>query len=262
MKLYTKILLRFKPGVALSLVVLSATGPGISKTQAQTPGVNQTPDAQQIITSTSNAPTAHLAGQTIVEGELLVQFKDGATDAEVNDAMTKGKLRVKKEIKTKVKKEKGQRGVTQAATDMPVEDAIAELKKHPAVEFAEPNWVYTHQTTSNDPYYTAGYLWGMDGDLTSPSTAWGSQAAEAWNAGYVGTNSVYVGVIDEGIQFTHPELAGNIWDNPFDPPDGIDNDGNGYVDDAHGWNFYNSNNAIFDPTGDHHGTHVAGSMGV
>src|SRR5206468_3943698 len=90
MKLYTKILLRFKPGVALSLVVLSATGPGISKTQAQTPGVNQTPDAQQIITSTSNAPTAQLAGQTIVDGELLVQFKDGETDAEVNDAMTKG----------------------------------------------------------------------------------------------------------------------------------------------------------------------------
>jgi subtilisin family serine protease len=45
---------------------------------------------------------------------------------------------------------------------------------------------------------------------------------------------VYVGVIDEGIQFTHPDLDANVWTNPFDPVDGVDNDGNGYVDDIHG----------------------------
>ena len=49
---------------------------------------------------------------------------------------------------------------------------------------------------------------------------------------------MFVAVIDEGIDISHPELAGNVWTNPNDPPDGIDNDGNGYVDDVHGWNFY------------------------
>ena len=264
MKSQSKILLRFKYCVALSLI---AIGAGIPNTFGQLQDqADQAPASQQAVqppaAQSSNAAPAHINGQTIVDGELLVQFKDTATDADVNDAMAKAKLHVKKHIQSKAKKDKGQRGVTLAATDLAVEDAIAELKKHPAVEFAEPNWVYTHQTTSNDPYYSAGYLWGMYGDLTSPSTVWGSQAAEAWNAGYVGTNTVYVGVIDEGIQFTHPELGANIWNNPFDPPDGIDNDGNGYVDDAHGWNFYNSDNTIFDATGDHHGTHVAGTIGA
>lgn len=208
------------------------------------------------------APAAHVAGQTIVDGELLVQFKDSATEAEVADAKAKGKLREKKRLKTKAKKDKTHRGVTLAATDLQVEDAIAELKKHPAVAFAEPNWVYQHQATSDDPYYNAGYLWGAYGDLTLPASAWGSQAAEAWNAGFVGANTVHVGVIDEGIQFTHPELAPNMWNNPFELVNGLDDDGNGYVDDTNGWNFYNNNNAIFDPAGDQHGTHVAGTIGA
>jgi thermitase len=263
MKRHTEILLRFKKGVALGLVVvLTATGAGISITQAQNQGQprpvgDQAPDTHQ-----PNAAPAEGDAPLIVEGELLVQFKATATDAEMNDAMAKAKLRVKKHIKTKVKKDKGRRGVTLAATDLEVEDAVAELKKHPAVEFAEPNWVYRHQATSNDPYYSAGNLWGLYGDLTSPSSPWGSQAAEAWNSGYVGANTVYVGVIDEGIQFTHPELAPNMWSNPYDPVDGLDNDDNGYVDDSHGWNFYNYNNAIFDPAGDQHGTHVAGTIGA
>jgi subtilisin family serine protease len=190
---------------------------------------------------------------------LLVQFKESATDAEVEDA--KGKLKVRKHLKT-AKKPKKDRGLIHATTDLAVEDAIAELKKHPAVEFAEPNWIYTHQAASNDPYYNAGYLWGMCGDLTSPSTVWGSQAAEAWNAGSLGANTVYVGIIDEGVQVAHPDLAANMWSNPFDPVDGLDNDGNGYTDDANGWNFYNSNNQVFDAAGDQHGTHVAGTIGA
>jgi len=220
-------------------------------------------DAQAANQATAQAApaAAHAPGQTIVEGELLVQFKEAATDAEVEDAKGKAKLKVRKQLKTS-KKAKKDRGLIHATTELPVEDAIVELKKHPAVEFAEPNWVYTHQAVPNDPYYTAGYLWGVCGDLTSPSTVWGSQAAEAWNAGSIGANTVYVGVIDEGIQTAHPDLAPNMWTNPFDPVDGLDNDGNGYADDVNGWNFYNSNNQVFDPAGDQHGTHVAGTIGA
>lgn len=233
-------------------------GVGASVLTAQTP--NNQPGAAPVAPAQA-VPAAHASGETIVESELLVQFKENATEAEVEDAKGKGNLKVRKHLKT-AKKPKNDRGLIHATTDLAVEDAIAELKKHPAVEFAEPNWIYTHQATPNDPYYNAGYLWGMCGDLTSPSTVWGSQAAEAWNAGSLGANTVYVGIIDEGVQVAHPDLAANMWSNPFDPVDGLDNDGNGYTDDANGWNFYNSNNQVFDAAGDQHGTHVAGTIGA
>ena len=113
-----------------------------------------------------------------------------------------------------------------------VEDAAARLRLHPAVRYAEPNWIYTHQATSDDPYFAGGSLWGMLGDTTAPANQFGSRAGEAWQAGNVGSASTFVGVIDEGIDLNHPDLAANIWTNPFDPVDGVDNDGNGYVDDV------------------------------
>src|SRR5688500_11989177 len=254
-----------KPRILLSAKRMAASilfAMGASVLTAQTPGDLAAAPAQDAAASPPQATAAgHKAGETIVEGEWLVHSKESATDGEVEDAKGKGKLKVRKQLRTS-KKAKKDRGVIHATTDLPVEDAIAGLKKHPAVEFAEPNWVYTHQAASNDPYYNAGYLWGMCGDLTAPSTVWGSQAAEAWNAGSLGANTVYVGIIDEGVQVAHPDLAANMWSNPFDPVDGLDNDGNGYADDANGWNFYDYNNRVFDPAGDQHGTHVAGTIGA
>jgi subtilisin family serine protease len=80
--------------------------------------------------------------------------------------------------------------------------------------------------------------------------------------GNVGSSSVVVGVIDEGIMYAHEDLAGQGWVNPFDPPDGIDNDGNGYVDDVHGWDFDANDASTFDGTQDDHATHVAGTIGA
>jgi len=147
-----------------------------------------------------------------------------------------------------------------------VEAAVARLRQHPAVRFAEPNWIYQHQAASNDPYYTENQLWGMLGDTTTPANPFGSQAGEAWQANNVGSNTVYVGVIDEGIDLNHPDLRTNIWTNPDEPVDGDDDDGNGYVDDIHGWDFSQNNNSIYDgsPTDsstDSHGTHVSGTIG-
>jgi subtilisin family serine protease len=73
---------------------------------------------------------------------------------------------------------------------------------------------------------------------TSPANAYGSQAAELWQQGITGSDNVYVAVIDTGGDITHPDLAANMWVNPFDPVDSVDNDGNGYVDDVNGWDFY------------------------
>ena len=66
---------------------------------------------------------------------------------------------------------------------------------------------------SNDPKYTDGGLWGMYGDTTPIANAYGSQAGEAWAAGYTGSGKGIVGVIDTGIDYTHPDLYLNVWLN-------------------------------------------------
>lgn len=143
--------------------------------------------------------------------------------------------------------------------------AARSLSRLPGVDYAEPNDWVTIEAIPNDPSYTNGTLWGMYGDASAPANSFGSQASEAWAAGNTGSSSVYVAIIDEGIDFNHPDLAANIWTNPYDPIDGADNDGNGYIDDIHGWDFNGNNNSIYDGSStnsvDAHGTHVAGTIG-
>jgi subtilisin family serine protease len=143
------------------------------------------------------------------------------------------------------------------------EAAIEKLRNMPEIEYAEPNWIYQHFATSNDPFYTNGSLWGMYGDATSPTNQYGSQAGEAWAAGNTGSNNVWIGIIDEGYMYTHEDLAANAGTNPGEiAGNGIDDDGNGYVDDVYGWDFDGNNNTVFDGVDDDHGTHVAGTIGA
>ena len=100
------------------------------------------------------------------------------------------------------------------------------LEADPVVQFAEPNWIYTHDATSDDPYYGSGSCGGCT--ATAPARRTRS-AARPPRRGHAGTSAaaVYVAVIDEGIMFTHQDLDGQVWTNRFDPVDGVDNDGNG-----------------------------------
>ncbi len=152
--------------------------------------------------------------------------------------------------------------LTIGATDVPT--AVAALKKNPNVRFAEPDWIVTASETSNDPYVTGGSTWGLYGSNTSPANAFGSAAMASWTAGRVGSRSIAVGIIDTGIDISHPELSRNIWINPGEiAGDGIDNDGNGYIDDVNGWDFHNGDKTVYDSgDGDNHGTHVAGTIGA
>ena len=201
-------------------------------------------------------------GPVYMGGELLVKFKPNATDAELLDVVRGGALSLIKHIHTDAMKATGHPGVSHMRTGRPLRQAMEFLNRHPAVEYAEPNWVYTHQAVANDPYFTGGQLWGMYSDASSPVNDYGSHAADAWAAGYTGNSSVVVGVIDEGIQYTHPDLAANIWTNPYESANGIDDDGNGYVDDVHGWNCVGNNNNIYTSGYDSHGTHVSGTIGA
>ncbi len=130
-----------------------------------------------------------------------------------------------------------------------VVDTIESLKDNPAVAYAEPDYILTAtDTIPNDPSYSK--LYGLT-KISAPA---------AWDI-YTGSKNVVVGVIDSGIEYTHTDLASNIWVNPGEiANNGIDDDGNGYIDDVHGWNFVDNNNDPLDDNG--HGTHVAGTIGA
>ncbi len=118
----------------------------------------------------------------------------------------------------------------------------------PAVDSFEQDAVVQLNAVPNDPSYPS-QLWG----LTQ------IDAAAAWDIS-TGSSSVIVGVIDTGVNYNHPDLAANMWHNPGEiPGDGVDNDGNGFVDDVYGWDFANDDNDPMDD--DNHGTHVAGTIG-
>lgn len=83
-------------------------------------------------------------------------------------------------------------------------------------------------------------------------------APEVWQQGFTGQD-ITVAVIDSGVDYNHPELQNNIWVNRSEiPNNGIDDDGNGYIDDVRGWNFVNQTNDPADNAADGHGTHVSG----
>lgn len=204
------------------------------------------------------------AGQQYVANEILVKFKAGTSPSARLTVISRVNGSVAERIITNAMKHSGDNeGVTLVRIPMAALDAIGRLKGLSEIEYAEPNWIYTTDATSNDTYYTNGSLWGMYGDATSPSNQFGSQAGEAWASNHTGSDKVYIGIIDEGYMYTHEDLDANAGTNPGEiAGNGIDDDGNGYIDDVYGWDFDGNNNTVFDGTVDDHGTHVAGTIGA
>jgi subtilisin family serine protease len=158
------------------------------------------------------------------------------------------------------------------APGVEVEQAVAALGADPRVEYAEPDYVRTVDALPDDEKF--GQEWGLnntgqpiDGD---PGVGAGVDidAPEAWEHG-TGSADVVVADIDEGCDFRHPDLAANMWTNPGEVPDNhLDDDGNGFVDDVHGWDFKNDDASTFDgaldfsDATDFHGTHTSGTIGA
>lgn len=149
-----------------------------------------------------------------------------------------------------------------------VEDAVAKYRQSPAVEYAEPNYVHKASMIPNDPAFPL--LWGLHNNGQSVNGTAGAvgadiEAPNAWDI-TTGSPNTVIGVVDTGIAYDHPDLGPNMWINPGEiSNDGIDNDGNGFIDDVNGYDFLSNDpdpmEPIFFPGGNAgHGTHVAGTI--
>ena len=133
--------------------------------------------------------------------------------------------------------------VLRLPADLPVVDAVEMFRRLPEVEFAEPNYILRALA----PFQEIADQWGLAA----------IQAPQAWSL-IPDKSPVLIAITDTGIDRAHSDLAPNIWQNPGEiAGDGIDNDGNGYIDDTWGWDFVNNDNDPFDDNA--HGT-IVGSV--
>lgn len=187
------------------------------------------------------------------EGELLVKFKSTVS------AHIRKKLH--EYYGTQVIKEFQAKDIqhVRLKQGIGIEDAIKLYNADPNVEYAEPNYIVTIRNTPDDPRF--GDLWGLHNTGQTGGTAGADiKAPEAWNV-TTGNNNVVVAVVDTGVDYYHEDLASNVWMNTGEiPGNGIDDDGNGYVDDVFGIDTYNHDSNPMDDKG--HGTHVSGTIGA
>ena len=138
-------------------------------------------------------------------------------------------------------------------------DVTARLRNVAGVSYVSANAALRMAATPDDPSYRQ--LYGLDNTGQTGGTPGADiDAARAWDV-TTGSRATVVGVVDTGIDWTHPDLAPNVWTNPGEiAGNGIDDDANGFVDDVHGFDFVNRDG---DPMDDHgHGSHVSGTIGA
>src|SRR5689334_9993241 len=149
--------------------------------------------------------------------------------------------------------------LVELASGTNVQDAIRQYRSSADVLYAEPDYAVQSTSSVNDPQFPsqwALYNTGQNGGTPGADIG----AVRAWDI-TTGSSNIVVAVIDSGVDYAHPDLAANIFRNAADcNSNGVDDDGNGYVDDCYG---INAASGTSDPKDDNgHGTHVAGIVGA
>ncbi|MCK4911075.1 MAG: S8 family serine peptidase [Thermodesulfovibrionales bacterium] len=184
-----------------------------------------------------------------VPGEILVKFRqDTGDDMRRATHSKKQAKRIRKFRRSGVEHVKLPEG-------MSVEDAVSLYMADPMVEYAGPNRLRYTTVLPDDTRLAK--QWSLDNAGDSDI-----DAPKAWNM-TTGDNTIVIAVLDTGVDVDHTDLAANIWVNPGEAgfcSDGVDNDGNGYIDDCNGWDFVDNDKTPSDYAG--HGTLVAGIIGA
>ncbi len=206
-------------------------------------------------TSTSQSNQSGGKGQSppYIEGEVLVKFKADVAKSERSSLLGTLNMQMLKQFP--------RMGVyhLKLTSEDTVPEAIKRLLDNPAVLYAEPNYIrYLDSNLPNDPLFDD--LWGLHntGQTGGASNA-DIDAPEAWDITTGSTNKI-VCVVDTGVMWNHEDLKENMWKNELerDGTPGVDDDGNGYVDDIYGINAITGSG---DPMDDHsHGTHCSGTI--
>lgn len=240
--------------------------------------------AESLLAATS-AEAAELKGRLgdHLPGEIIVRTKPGSELKEDGGIASDFGAKVLHEFDTQggiFKNDGGQFLHLKLPAGVTTEEAVAAMGKDDRVLFAVPNHTYelpefekgnmpqagaesTDPTKPNDPMM--GQLFGLHNEgQTGGKVNADIDAPEAWQIHTGRTQAEggpLVAVIDTGVDYNHVDLAANMWTNPGEVAgDGIDNDGNGVVDDLHGYNAVNDNGDPMDRHG--HGSHVAGTIGA
>jgi len=200
--------------------------------------------------------------EAYVEGEVIVTFKASVDLPSARQALAAHSLQFAKHYAFLSEKRGRHCGLVRAQ-NRTTTSLIAELSTDPAVEAAEPNYLrWLSVRPPNDPLFPQ--MWGLQNTGQSVNGTAGTAGDDikfvgAWGLANSPANQVVVAVVDSGVDYTHPDLSANMWTNPGEiPNNGIDDDGNGYVDDFFGYDFADGTSDPQDSG--YHGTHVAGTI--
>lgn len=195
-------------------------------------------------------PTGALSAPNVIPGEFLVKFKSTALAADRMSARARVSAISQNRFDI-IRIEHWK------APGMTAQQVLDQLGGDQSIEYVEPVYEIRLDAVPNDPRFPE--MWQLRNTGQTGGTVGADiRATQAWDL-FTGDPNVKIGVIDTGVDYNHPDLAANVWTNPGEiPGNGIDDDGNGYIDDVHGYDVVNSDGDPFDDNG--HGTHCSGTI--